>query len=123
DVVAARQSPLEPGEVRRPQPVLRRPVQHVHVLVGRRDAVGELAGAVRAGVVDDEQLDLRHSRAQPPYELDQVVAFVVGGADDENPAGGGSGAHWRTTTGGSGSTATTLGGSRLRRVHSAATRR
>jgi hypothetical protein len=55
-VVAALQPPAEAGQVGAAEALLPDPVQDVHLVVLGREAVSDLAGAVGAGVVDDQHV-------------------------------------------------------------------
>jgi DNA polymerase (family 10) len=78
----------ETCEVGRPEAVLALPVEHVHEGKLRCEAVGDLAGPVGRGVVDDEDPGLEAVRledvAERADERRDVLPLVVGGqADDE----------------------------------------
>ena len=63
--VLAAQAPGKPGQVGGAQTVLGRAVHDVHpVGVGERQLVGELAGAVGAAVVDDQNVHVGLGRAR-----------------------------------------------------------
>src|SRR4051794_13517156 len=61
-------------------------MQHVHMVIAVGDLVGDLAGAVGAVVVDDEQVRVGHRLAQSFGDDLEVVAFVVRRYDDEHLA-------------------------------------
>ena len=78
---AVRQRTPEPGEVRRPQPLLALTVQDVDVVELRSEAIGKVAGTVRRAVVDDEHVHaLVPERAKHRLEVLELV--VRGEADD-----------------------------------------
>ena len=85
DRVLATQTPREAGQVRRAQTVLGRAVHDVHpVRVGEGQLVGELAGAVRAAVVDDQNVHVGTGVLHPSDDQRQVLPLVVGGDDDQS---------------------------------------
>ena len=105
DVVPVGQGVVERGEVRRPQALLAGPVQDPYLLVGRRQGVGEPAGAVGAVVVGHEDVGLGHGRADPPDDALDVLPLVVRRHDHDDPAEVGEGccAHGTGSWVGSGS--------------------
>jgi hypothetical protein len=76
--------PAEPGHVGGAQALLAGPVQDVHGRVGGGEPVGDLAGAVRAVVVGDEDVHLGYRPPQPIDDDLDVVGLVVGGNHHEN---------------------------------------
>ena len=78
--------PAEPGHVRRAEALLAGPVQHVHRRVVGGELVGAPAGAVRAVVVGDEDLDRRDGRADAPDDHVEVVDLVVRRDDHKHAA-------------------------------------
>jgi len=71
--------------IRASQAQLSRPVQDPNTCIFRGQAVGELAGAVRRGVVDDKNVV-----PEPPdsrHHLLEVLALVVSRQDDEHLGG------------------------------------
>jgi hypothetical protein len=85
-VVAALQSECETRDVRAPEAVFARPVQHGHPGVGG-EPVGDLAGAVGTRVVDDEDVDLRRCGEHRGDCRFEVAGFVVGGRDHQHSGG------------------------------------
>ena len=83
EVVAVLERPLEPGDVRPSQAILRHPVQHVHPRLVRRELVGQLPGAVGRVVVHHQDLEARVLQQDRGDDLREVLALVVGGDDDE----------------------------------------
>ena len=82
--VLATQAPGKPGQIRRAQSVLACAVHHVHpVRVGQRQLVGELAGAVGAAVVDDQNVHVGARSVHPADDQRQVLPLVVGGDDHQ----------------------------------------
>ena len=75
--VAAIQRPAEAGQVGGAEPGLLRPVQHLNVLVGQRELVRQVAGAVRAVVVDDQQIRVGHGRPNSGHDVFEVLPLVV----------------------------------------------
>ena len=61
-------------------------MQYVHVVVGRRDLIGEFARAVGAVVVGHQHVGRRHRRPQSTEGDRQAVAFLVGRDDHDDPA-------------------------------------
>jgi hypothetical protein len=59
-------------------------VQNVDRRIGRREFVSDLAGAVRAAVIDDENVSGRNGCPEPADDRLQVVALVIGRDDDGN---------------------------------------
>ena len=92
DVVAGLERVGEAVTVRRAEPALVDPVQHVHLRVGRRQVVGDPAGAVRGVVVHDQHVHVGPGGAQPLEDPGDVVGLLVGGDDHDH-------AHWRDCTG------------------------
>ena len=83
--VLAAQPPRETGQVGGAEPVLALAVHDVHAVgVGQRQFVGELTGAVRAAVVDDEDVDVGQGLVHPADDQRQVLPLVVGGDDDQS---------------------------------------
>ena len=83
-LVAALESPAEAVAVRGAE--AHRAEAPEHRDVGRmslRRGLGEIGGAVGAAVVDDEQLRIGYRDPDVPQHRIDVVAFVVGGEDDE----------------------------------------
>src|ERR1019366_7126372 len=74
--------PAEPGDIGRAEPVFPGPVQHVDAGVLRRELVSEFPGAVRAVVIHDQQVSIRHRAANPADDGFQALPLVVGGDDD-----------------------------------------
>ena len=60
-------------------------MQDVHAVVPGREVVGELSGAVRAGVVNDESVRVGHRRVKPAEDPGQVLPLVVGRDHHEQP--------------------------------------
>ena len=88
--VLAAQPPREAGQVGGAEPVLALAVHDVHAVgVGQRQFVGELTGAVRAAVVDDEDVDVGPGLVHPADDQRQVLPLVVGGDDDQTCADSG----------------------------------
>ncbi len=97
--VAGLQGPDEARQVGGAEPLLALAVQDVHVVVAGREFVGELAGAVGAVVVRDQDVGLGHRRADPADDQPDVLRLVVGRNDHqgctERPVGPLSTvAHW-----------------------------
>ncbi len=82
-LVALGEASFERLHVRGAETELARPMQHTNVVVLRRELVRDLAGAVRRGVVDDEDVRFRKRGAHPRDEPLQVVSFVVSRRHDE----------------------------------------
>jgi hypothetical protein len=61
-------------------------VQHVHVIVGRGQVIGHVAGPVRGVVVGDQDVGLGHGLADPAGDLLDVRRLVVRGDDHQDPA-------------------------------------
>ena len=84
--------PPEPGEVRGADPLLLAPVQHLDVLALDGEPIGELTGAVRGVVVDDEEPVIgRGGRERARRRLDdrlEVLHLVVGGQHEPGPGHG-----------------------------------
>src|SRR5690606_15879367 len=59
-------------------------VQHVHVVVGGGQLVGDLPGAVGAVVVGHQQVGVGQRRPQPLGDQREVLALVVGRDDDQH---------------------------------------
>jgi hypothetical protein len=91
---AAAQRVVEPGEVRRPEPLRRRAVQDLDLVELRRQPVGDLAGPVRRVVVHDQHAMALAARALQDGQhgaddaLD-VVGLVVRGQDQPGGPHGG----------------------------------
>ena len=82
--VLATQTPREAGQVRRAQTVLGGAVHDVHaVRVGQGQLVGQLAGAVGAAVVDDQDVHVGTARRARADDQRQVLPLVVRGDDDQ----------------------------------------
>ena len=63
------QAPRESRQIRRTQTVFDGAVHDVHpVRIGQRQLIGELAGAVRAAVVDDQDVHPRRGLVHPADE-------------------------------------------------------
>ncbi len=80
----ARRARCRPSMYERPRP--RGPVRCMTSIrpgILRGQPVGDLAGAVRRGVVDDHHAEAV-VREHPAHQHRQVVALVVGGNDDED---------------------------------------
>ena len=60
-------------------------MHHMHpVRVGKRQLVGELAGAVGAAVVDDQNVHVGLGSVNPAGDQRQVLQLVEGGDDDQS---------------------------------------
>src|SRR5690606_3860017 len=82
-LVAALEGPAEALEVGRAEPELAAPVEDVDPRVFRRELVGDRAGAVGRGVVDDEDVESRVLCEDHWDETGQVLPLVVGRDDDQ----------------------------------------
>ncbi len=86
DLVLAGQRVPEAVEVGGAEAVLAGAVQDADPLVGGGEGVGELAGAVGAGVVDDEDVGVGQRGVQPRDGGTEVLPLVVGGNHDQDRA-------------------------------------
>ena len=68
-----------------PEPQLARTMQDSHRAIGTSKAIGQIAGAVRRCVVDDE--DVVPELADTRNDALQVLNLVVGGQNHQNPIG------------------------------------
>src|SRR5262249_10268769 len=98
-VVAALHAPGEAGPVGDPQPLLARAAEQVDPLVDAGELGDQAGGPVRAGVVDDQDLDpLVGADDLADHGLDRL-GLVVGGDDDQRshgvPGVAGSWLAWR----------------------------
>jgi hypothetical protein len=59
-------------------------MEDVERRIGRRDRVGELAGAVGGIVVDHEDVGLHRLGVDALDQVREIVPLVVGGDDDED---------------------------------------
>jgi hypothetical protein len=64
-------------------------MEHLDPRVGCRQLVGQLAGAVRGPIVDDEETGFRQGVEDGPGDAGQVLALVIGRQDDPDAAPGG----------------------------------
>jgi hypothetical protein len=62
-------------------------VQHLHAAEFGGSGLGQRAGAIRAVVVDDEDVGIGRGTADSPKEVGDVVGFVVGGNHDQGAHG------------------------------------
>jgi hypothetical protein len=85
-LVAGSLCPLEAGEVCGAETPLARAMKHVHAGIRFGEPVRESPGAIRAGVVDHEQVDLVDGSEKVGGDPRQAGRFVVGRHDDEHPA-------------------------------------
>ncbi len=84
--VAALERPVEPGDVRLAQAGLLRPVHDLHVRVGLGQLVRDVTGAIRAVVVDDQQVGRRERRPDPARDGLKVLPLDVRRHNDDDPA-------------------------------------
>ena len=80
---ALRQRVAEPRDVGRTEPELARPLEQVDAGIGGLALQDQRAGAVGRVVVDDQHVQPERQRQQLVQQAADVVAFVVGGDDDE----------------------------------------
>jgi len=78
DVIALVERRREPGEVGRAQPFLALSMKDPDVVILGRQLIRDGAGAVRGAVVQNKDVGLGHSLAQPRHDQWEVLAFVVG---------------------------------------------
>ena len=76
DGVVVHARPFEAGAVGVAEAVLARAVQHVHPRPRRGHALGERAGAVGGGIVDDEQVEAGASRSNASTSRCRVGASL-----------------------------------------------
>src|SRR5262249_42951671 len=81
-LVAVFQPPGEASDVGRAEAGLARAVHYVDVRIRSRQLVRDLAGPVRAAVVDHEYVRVRNGRPDPADNRLEVIALVVGRDDD-----------------------------------------
>lgn len=85
DVIACSQSPLEAGDVGGPKAFLALAMQDMHLAVLCREAVGKLSRAVRAVVVDHQDIGVGYCCAQPSQcHGGERFQLVVGGNDRQD---------------------------------------
>ncbi len=88
EVGALRNRSAEPGDVGGAEAELALAVDHLDApVVLRRQPVGDLAGAVGGGVVDDDHADVYGLGEQPLDERRDVLSFVIGWDDDAGGQG------------------------------------
>lgn len=85
-LVARVPRPVESREVGGTEAPLARAMEHVNARIRGREPVGDRAGTVRTGVVDDEQVDIVDRGEKMGCDARQASRFVVGRHDDEHPA-------------------------------------
>jgi len=78
DPLGPREHVAERVDVRAPEPLLARAMQHADPRVLARERVGELAGAIGARVVDDEDLHVGLRGEDLAQRHRQVLPLVVG---------------------------------------------
>lgn len=81
--VTARKRPTEGSAVGAAKPGLGRAMEHAETRMGPHQAFGEGAGAVRRGIVHNQQVGRRKRGKDSLDEAWEVLAFVVSGGDDE----------------------------------------
>ena len=84
--VTALEGPAEPGDVCLAQARLLRPVHDLDVRIGLGQLVRDVAGAVRAVVVHDQQVGLGQRGPDPAGDRFQVLPLVVSRHDDDGLA-------------------------------------
>ncbi len=77
DVEAAGDADRVPGAVRAPESHLARPAQHFDPAELGAERFGLLGGPVRAVVVDDEDVRVRHGAPDPAHQWFDVLDFLV----------------------------------------------
>jgi len=89
-LVAPLEADPEAVPVRVAEAVLAGPHDHLDASELLADLAGERGGAVRAAVVDHEDVDLGSGRPDPVQDLADVGRLLVGGHHDEGPHGPGT---------------------------------
>ncbi len=88
DVIAALQGPGEARDVGLAQPGFLGPVHDVHVRIGLSELLSQVARAVRAVVIDDQQVRVWRRLPDPPCHDLKVLPLVVRRHHDEHSTGG-----------------------------------
>ena len=83
-VVPALQTPPETGQVRGTEPLLAHPVHDVDVVVGSRELISDVTGAVGRVVVGDENVRAGNRSPQAAGDALDVLQLVVRRDDHEN---------------------------------------
>jgi len=84
NVIAGGEAPLEAGDVGGAEAFFAFTVQNVHLLVLGGYAVGKLSRAVRAVVINHQDVRLRHCGPQPTQGLGERFQLVVGRDDRQD---------------------------------------